>query len=232
MRKRTTVPGEAEVGWTAGYEAVGLVLPGQVPRGSAYVVALRAESRSGGLPCCRVGGAVIRARLCPAEAPCQAVDQVVGGAAGVDAGLVTPDECGTHLVVELPAAHRDDAHLAWGQVADVLVGGVGWSGGPPAGWPGQVLARYPGCSLVAVGSGRGGCLITPRGGRQLVIAPAPGRGGPLVAVRILASFAYCWLSAGHVLAPGDRLLLAAGHGSGAPRRSGGGMRPYIVQGWP
>lgn len=110
--------------------------------------------------------------------------------------LKVPIAVDVHLIGDL----EDPYDRPWLDVADVLFCSHDALPCPPGQWIGRVFARYPGCSLVAVGRGARGCILGTRDGRLLeagAVAPRGVVNTTGAGDALFASFLHGWLAEGN-----------------------------------
>lgn len=201
----------------------GLDGPGVVtgPGSSLGVVLVDADGRRAGHPYLDAVDAV--------DYPPDAFDAAVTGA---DLAVVTntrfartllpravrrnvPVAVDVHLIADL----EDPYDRPWLETADVLFCSHESLPCPPDRWIARVFARYPGCELVAVGCGPGGCVLGTRDGWLLRAAAVTPRGVVNTAGAgdsLFASFLHAWLAEGNAADALAQAVVYAGWKIGAP----------------
>ncbi|WP_062213434.1 carbohydrate kinase family protein [Streptomyces sp. NBRC 109706] len=119
-----------------------------------------------------------------------------------------------HVAADL----TDPGQRPWFEAADVLFCSHERLRLPPAEWIGEVLGRYPGCQLAAVGRGEQGCVMGLRDGRLVeidAVTPRPVRSTDGAGDALFASFLHGWLSAGEPVEALESAVLFAGWKIGA-----------------
>jgi sugar/nucleoside kinase (ribokinase family) len=118
--------------------------------------------------------------------------------------LNVPIAVDVHIIGDL----EDPYDRPWLEVADVLFCSHDALPCSPARWIARVFARYPGCSVVAVGKGAQGCVVGTRDGLLLeaaAVAPRAVLNTTGAGDALFASFLHCWLDQGN---PADALAQA------------------------
>ncbi|UED87750.1 carbohydrate kinase family protein [Streptomyces profundus] len=128
--------------------------------------------------------------------------------------LKLPVAVDLHLAADL----TDPEQRPWFEAADVLFCSHEQLRLPPAEWIGEVLDRYPGCQLAAVGRGEQGCVMGLRDGRLVeidAVTPRPVRSTDGAGDALFASFLHGWLTAGEPVEALESAVLFAGWKIGA-----------------
>jgi sugar/nucleoside kinase (ribokinase family) len=118
----------------------------------------------------------------------------------------------------------DKRQQPWFEAADVLFCSHERLSRSPAEWIGEVLSRYPGCQVAAVGRGEEGCAMGLRDGRLVeieAIVPRPIRSTDGAGDALLASFLHGWLASGEPVEALESAVLFAGWKIGADSAADG-----------
>ncbi|MDT3395915.1 carbohydrate kinase family protein [Streptomyces sp. B1866] len=117
------------------------------------------------------------------------------------------------------AADADDTQvLPWLECADVLFRSHEQLTSTPQQWIGDVLRRYPGCRIAAVGRGERGCAMGLRDGRLVeieAVSPRPVRSTDGAGDALFASFLHGWLASGEPVEALESATVFAGWKVGA-----------------
>jgi acarbose 7IV-phosphotransferase len=117
------------------------------------------------------------------------------------------------------AADLDDKpRRPWFEAADVLFCSHERLTCTPEEWIGEVLRRYPGCRVAAVGRGEEGCAMGLQDGRLVEISavtPRPVHSTDGAGDALFASFLHGWLAAGEPVEALESAVLFAGWKIGA-----------------
>jgi sugar/nucleoside kinase (ribokinase family) len=125
------------------------------------------------------------------------------------AALGVPIAVDVHLIGDLD----DPYDRPWLEVADVLFSSHEALPCPPDRWIAGVFARYPGCSIVAVGCGSRGCVLGLRDGTLLeaeAVAPRGVKNTTGAGDALFASFLHGWLAEGNAVTALQQAVLYAG----------------------
>jgi sugar/nucleoside kinase (ribokinase family) len=112
----------------------------------------------------------------------------------------------------------DKRQQPWFEAADVLFCSHERLSRTPAEWIGEVLTRYPGCRIAAVGRGEEGCAMGLQDGRLVeieAVVPRPVRSMDGAGDALFASFLHGWLASGEPVEALESAVLFAGWKIGA-----------------
>jgi sugar/nucleoside kinase (ribokinase family) len=157
---------------------------------------------------------------------------------GADLAVITSHPFGEPFlrtakdVLNLPVA--TDLHVAadlddprrepWFEVSDILFCSHERLTVGPEAWIAEVLRRYPGCGIAAVGHGEQGCVMGLRDGRMVTIdavTPRPVRGTDGAGDALFASFLHGWLASGEPVEALRGAVVFAGWKIGADSAANG-----------
>lgn len=165
-------------------------------------------------------------------------ERFVERAVGADMAVITSHVFGLPLLrtakelLNLPVAtdlHTtarldDAAREPWLEASDVLFCSHEELPCTPVEWIGDVLRRYPGCQIAAVGCGPEGCAMGLRDGRLVeieAVTPRPVRGVDGAGDALFASFLHGWLVTGRPVEALESAVLFAGWKIGAASAADG-----------
>jgi acarbose 7IV-phosphotransferase len=201
----------------ADLRARGLLGPGVIDNGASSigVVLVAADGRRMGFP-----------YLAAVNAVGYPLEMFIRQAEGADLAVLTNARFVRPLI--RPAAQLDvpvavDAHVIsdvddtynrpWLEVADIVFCSHERLPCTPREWVARVFARYPGCSVVGVGSGPDGCLLGLRDGTLVQAQSLAPRGVVSTAGAgdaLFASFLHAWLATGNPVDALEAAVLHAG----------------------
>lgn len=134
--------------------------------------------------------------------------------------LKMPVAVDMHLAADLD----NERQRPWFESADVLFCSHERLSGRPEEWIAEVLRRYPGCRIVAVGRGAAGCVMGLWDGRLVeieAVTPRPIRSTDGAGDALFASFLHGWLASGEPVEALESAVLFAGWKIGAESASEG-----------
>jgi sugar/nucleoside kinase (ribokinase family) len=123
--------------------------------------------------------------------------------------LGVPIAVDTHLISDID----DDYNRPWLEVADIVFCSHEKLPCAPVEWLARIFAKYPGCSVAAVGRGPQGCLLGLRDGTLAQAAAIAPRGVVSTAGAgdaLFASFLHGWLATGNPVSALEAAVLHAG----------------------